>query len=143
MLSDGGHYELPGEDEHLLRGEGDIFPRRDGGECGLQTGRSYDGHEHQIGFGESGDFRQAREPTMQLRTDGKQIGLGGAAEGGVVKDSDVRDVEIASDLREALKIATRCNSDQLQFVAVRSNDAERGFADGTCGAQEDNALGRS
>ena len=80
---------------------------------------------------------------MQLRTNGKQSGFLSLAESRVKKDSDVRDVEIASDLREALKVATRCNSDQLQFVAVRSNDAERGFADGTGGAQEDNALGRS
>jgi hypothetical protein len=135
MLAGGGHHEFPREDENFLGCECDVFSCGDRGKSGLQASRSYNRHEYQVSFWESGNLHQAGETTMKLRADGKQIGGSGFSVGVVIKDRHMGDVEIARDLSESGEVATCRNSNELEFVAMGGDDAERGFANRTGGAQ--------
>jgi hypothetical protein len=54
--------------------------------------------------------------------------------------ADVADAEFPGDLGETLVPTVGGDADQFEPVAVRGDDAQRALADGTGGAEEDNAL---
>jgi hypothetical protein len=141
MLAGGGHHELAGEHEHFLRCESDILSRIDRGEGGLESGRANDCDENEIGFGERGDFDQARKTAVKTGADGKgRRGSFGGGVSAIVENRDVRHAEVARDAGETFVIVAGGDADELKLVGMRGDDAERVFADRTGGAEQDDAF---
>jgi hypothetical protein len=79
---------------------------------------------------------------VKLRAGGKGAGRFGRGAGAIVENRGVGHGEIAGDLREARVIHARGDADEFEFVAVRRDDAQRAFAHGTGGAEQDDAFRR-
>jgi len=144
VLARGGHDELAGEDEDFLGSEREVFAGGDRGERGFEAGGADDRDEDDVGLGERREFDEAGEAAVEFRAGRERAGVGRGFRGGVgaiVKDGDVRDLEVAGDLRESLVVLAGGDADELKFVAVGGDDAERVFADGAGGAEEDEAFG--
>lgn len=143
MAAGGGHHEFTGENEHFFGSQRDVLASGDRVECRLKANGSDDCDQHEIGFGERREVLQSGESAMQLRTDGESARSFRVEIGLVIKDSDVGNIEIAGDFREACVVLSRCDSDEFKFVPVSGDDTKGVLADGAGRAEKDDALGGS
>ena len=108
---------------------------------GPHPGGADDGHEHDVGLRQLGQFDQSAESAVELRAfrEGRRVGAG-FRKRSVFEDADVADAELARDFREPPVVGARSDADELQPVAMGGHNAQGVFADGAGGAEEHNAL---
>ena len=140
-LRGGGEHVLAGENEDLFGSEGEVFASVKRGEGGFEAGGAHDGDEDDIGRGQLGEFDEAGEAADEARAGRKSGGLGASGgEGFFIEEADVADAMGGCDGREFFPIAPGGDRDELEFIWVGCDDAQRALADGTGGAEEDDAF---
>lgn len=133
--------EFAGEDENLLRGEREILAGGERGERGFETGGADDSDEHDVGFGQLGEFGQAGGTGDEMSVGQKRFLMGHrSGAGGLAENSDVADAKFTGDRGEFLPLTVGGDADEFELVAVRREDAKRVLADGAGGAEEDDAF---
>ena len=130
---------LAGHDEDLLAGDGEVHATLDGGEGGGEPGGADDGDEDHVGLASVHEVDEALgagvkgDAVRELRLRfGRRGGIG---------EGDVLHAGLDGLLDEGIRAAVRGEADDLHALGEVTGHFEGAGADGTGGAEKDDAFG--